>query len=105
MNKAVGLIAQSRLCAHSQNPRQKPTCPARCTLAAKQDDETQKSPVFAIEARRSAASIFGEAKAIVKSGGKVRTFATREEAEREAKALKDAIASEFVTYVVVEKKD
>jgi hypothetical protein len=65
------------------------------------DDEPK--PVFIIECRRSEASIFGAATAILKSGGKPRTFTTREEAEQEAQALQEALAVDTVRYVVIEK--
>jgi hypothetical protein len=88
MTKAAAIIAE------------KPAC----SVAAKQpSDESQKSLVYIIEVRRSVASIFGEAKAILKSGGKPRTFATLDEAQAEAKALQDALAVETVTYHAIQK--
>jgi hypothetical protein len=54
--------------------------------------------------RRSPASIFGAASAILKSGGRARTFSMREAAIAEAKALKTSIENENLTYHVIERK-
>jgi len=57
---------------------------------------------FAIEAYRSKASVYGEARALVKRAGKPRTFATLEEAQAEAKRLQADLTVDTVTYSVVE---
>jgi hypothetical protein len=63
---------------------------------------TKTPKVYAIEVRRSAASTYGEAKALLRSAGRVRIFSIKAAAEAEAQALQDAIAVDTVTYHVIE---
>jgi hypothetical protein len=99
---------------HATNPHfnQSDQCPVlgdipllRAAAAKSADDESIKSPVYAIKAVRSAASVFGPAEALLKSAGRVRKFPTREAAKAEARALKASVENENLTYVVIELKD
>jgi hypothetical protein len=69
------------------------------------NQRTGQRPVFVIECRRSPASLFGAAAAILRSGGKPLVFDTREAAEAYAKELKVSIENEFLTYVVIERRE
>jgi hypothetical protein len=62
----------------------------------------KQHPTFAIEAYRSKASVYGEARALVKRAGKPRTFATFAEAQAEANRLQADLAVDTVSYSVIE---
>jgi hypothetical protein len=56
---------------------------------------------YAILVKRSAAHFLGAATAYVRHKGKIKTWSSLDAATKEARALQEALASDFVVYEVV----
>jgi hypothetical protein len=71
---------------------------ARPVTAKAANDDTNSEPRYAVEAVRSAASVYGPATALVKRAGKVRVFESFEAAQAEAELLQQATTADNLTY-------
>ena len=77
---------------------------ARSVTAKQEPDESKQLPFYAIEIRRSAASMFGAASTVVTRAGRIRKFASREIAEAGARRMESDLSNDFLTFVVIDRQ-